>query len=80
MLLSLTGYHVHAFPFFKFEHSQKGRKKNGKRRGGEGEGEREKESKEEGREGTGKGRREKRMNQGKEGGRRDAFVFIAVQH
>lgn len=78
MLLSLTGYHVHAFPFFKFEHSQKGRKKNGKRRGGEGE--REKESKEEGREGTGKGRREKRMNQGKEGGRRDAFVFIAVQH
>ena len=28
----------------------------------------------------GKGRREKRMNQGKEGGRRDAFVFIAVQH
>ena len=75
MLQSLTGYHVNAFLFFKFEHSQKGRKEMGREEEGrEREREKKKVRRKAEKEG-GKGGRKKRTKEGKEGGRNGCFCF-----
>ena len=74
MRQSLTGFHVNAFPFLKFEHSQKGRKEMAREEEGGGGG-REKESKEEGREGRREGRKEEK-NEGREGGRKERMLLF----
>ena len=63
MLQSLTGYHVNAFLFFKFEHSQKGRKEMGREEEGR---EREREKKKV---------RRKAEKEGGKGGRNGCFCF-----
>lgn len=74
MRQSLTGFHVNAFPFLKFEHSQKGRKEMAREEEGGGGREKKKVRRKAEKEG-GKGGRKKRTKEGKEGGRNGCFCF-----